>query len=90
MKKIFLFICMLFMVGVVKAETLDIGLSNSNENNYVFDMLVKDIKDSKVNVISGTISYDENVFRNFIILYKVQFFFGRFLFSSCKMRVNGL
>lgn len=65
MKKIFLFICMLFMVGVVKAETLDIGLSNSNENNYVFDMLVKDIKDSKVNVISGTISYDENVFRNF-------------------------
>ena len=68
MKKIMCFLSLfvgLCLFNVVKAETLDINLANNYESNYVFDMLVKDVKDSKVNVISGVITYDEDVFRAF-------------------------
>ena len=65
MKKILILFIGLFMFNAVNAESLDISLANSNETNYFFDMLVKDVKDSKVNVISGVITYDQAVFKSF-------------------------
>ena len=65
MRKVILFICLLFMFSAVNAETLEFDLTNNNENNYVFDMLVKDVKNTKINVISGVVSYDESVFNSF-------------------------
>lgn len=62
-----LFLCNLFCLSV-SAESLEISLVNENRESYEFDVVVKDVKNEKTNVITGNVSYDKSLFWEFDIV----------------------
>lgn len=57
-----LFLCCFYCV--VNAETLNISYVNEEKGGYLFEVLVNDVKDQKINVIAGNIKYDKALYSN--------------------------